>query len=129
MERPRHVGQVRDDATTANHRPRDVRAGWVAVLELALSGGFFPLTGALGSVSLTDPARWGLGTMASTIDLTVIQASVQMGPTGQRPDALWTHDAAHRIPRRARWRLTRLHGDAVSEKSLPSRAGRGGAAG
>jgi hypothetical protein len=46
-------------------------------------------------VSMIAPARWGLGALASTINLNVIQASVSEGPNGQKPDALWTHDAAH----------------------------------
>jgi hypothetical protein len=41
------------------------------------------------------PARWGLGAVASTINLNVIQSTVSQGPNGQKPDALWTHDAKH----------------------------------
>ena len=40
------------------------------------------------------PARWGLGAVASTVNLNVIQSSISQGPNGQKPDALWTHDAA-----------------------------------
>ncbi len=67
----------------------------VTMVQVALSGGLFPLTGAIGSVAMIAPARWGLGAVASTINLNVIQSSVQQGPNGQKPDALWTHDAAH----------------------------------
>jgi ABC-type multidrug transport system ATPase subunit/pSer/pThr/pTyr-binding forkhead associated (FHA) protein/ABC-type multidrug transport system permease subunit len=67
----------------------------VTMVQVALSGGLFPLTGALGSVALVAPARWGLGAVASTINLNVIQSSISQGPNGQKPDALWTHDVAH----------------------------------
>jgi ABC-type multidrug transport system ATPase subunit/pSer/pThr/pTyr-binding forkhead associated (FHA) protein len=67
----------------------------VTMVQVALSGGLFPLTGAVGSVALIAPARWGLGAVASTIDLNSIQKSVSQSPNGQKPDALWTHDAAH----------------------------------
>jgi hypothetical protein len=33
--------------------------------------------------------------VASTVNLNVIQSSVSQGPNGQKPDALWTHDARH----------------------------------
>jgi ABC-type multidrug transport system ATPase subunit len=67
----------------------------VTMVQVALSGGLFPLTGAIGSVALIAPARWALGAIASTINLNAIQASVQQGPNGEKPDALWTHNAAH----------------------------------
>ena len=67
----------------------------VTMVQVALSGGLFPLKGAIGSVALIAPSRWGLGALASTVNLNVIQASAQQGPNGQKPDALWTHDAAH----------------------------------
>jgi hypothetical protein len=67
----------------------------VTMVQVALSGGLFPLTGTLGDVALIAPARWGLGAVASTINLNVIQSSISLGPNGQKPDALWTHDAAH----------------------------------
>jgi hypothetical protein len=67
----------------------------VTMVQVALSGGLFPLTGAIGSVAMIAPARWGLGAVASTINLNAIQSSVQQGPNGQKPDALWTHDPAH----------------------------------
>jgi ABC-type multidrug transport system ATPase subunit len=67
----------------------------VTMVQVALSGGLFPLAGTLGNVALIAPARWGLGALASTINLNVIQSSISQGPNGQKPDALWTHDAAH----------------------------------
>lgn len=67
----------------------------VTMVQVALSGGLFPLTGPLGSVALIAPSRWGLGALASTINLNVIQSTVHQGPNGLKPDALWTHDAAH----------------------------------
>jgi ABC-type multidrug transport system ATPase subunit len=67
----------------------------VTMIQVALSGVLFPLAGTLGNVALIAPARWGLGAVASTINLTVIQSSISQGPNGQKPDALWTHDAAH----------------------------------
>jgi ABC-type multidrug transport system ATPase subunit/ABC-type multidrug transport system permease subunit len=69
----------------------------VFVYELALCGGLFPLSGkALEILSSIAPARWGLGALASTINLNALQASEYTpGPNGQKPDVLWTHDAAH----------------------------------
>jgi len=67
----------------------------VTMVQVALSGGLFPLTGAIGSVAMVAPARWGLGAVASTINLNSIQSSVSMPPSNQKPDALWTHDASH----------------------------------
>jgi ABC-type multidrug transport system ATPase subunit len=67
----------------------------VTMVQVALSGGLFPLTGAIGSVALIAPARWALGAVASTINLNSVQSSVSQGPNGQKPDALWTHDASH----------------------------------
>jgi ABC-type multidrug transport system ATPase subunit/pSer/pThr/pTyr-binding forkhead associated (FHA) protein len=67
----------------------------VTMVQVALSGGLFPLAGTLGSVAMIAPARWGLGAVASTINLNAIQATASQGPNGQKPDALWTHDPAH----------------------------------
>jgi len=67
----------------------------VTMVQVALSGGLFPLAGTLGNVALIAPARWGMGAVASTINLNVIQSSISQGPNGQKPDALWTHNAAH----------------------------------
>jgi hypothetical protein len=70
------------------------------MVQVALSGGLFPLAGTLGNVAMIAPARWGLGAIGSTINLNVIQAEVTTAaphspPPTQTPDMLWTHDAAH----------------------------------
>jgi ABC-type multidrug transport system ATPase subunit len=67
----------------------------VTMVQVALSGGLFPLTGAIGNVAMLAPARWGLGAVASTINLNVIQSTVSQPPSNQKPDAVWTHDAQH----------------------------------
>jgi ABC transport system ATP-binding/permease protein len=67
----------------------------VTMVQVALSGGLFPLAGTLGDVALIAPARWGLGAVGSTINLNAIQSSISQGPNGQQPDALWAHNAAH----------------------------------
>ena len=69
----------------------------VTMIQVALSGGLFPLGGSkvLAMVSSIAPARWGLGAVASTINLNTIQSSVRQGPNAQPADALWAHDAAH----------------------------------
>ena len=66
----------------------------VTTLQLALSGGLFPLNGGISNVSLIAPARWGLGAAASTINLNVIQSAISQGPNGQPPDAMWAHTPA-----------------------------------
>jgi ABC-type multidrug transport system ATPase subunit len=67
----------------------------VTMVQVALSGGLFPVTGALKYVAMIAPARWGLGAIASTINLNVIQSSISNGPLGQKPDPLWAHSASH----------------------------------
>ncbi len=67
----------------------------VTMVQVALSGGLFPLTGSIGSIAMIAPARWGLGAVASTVHLNDIQASAYKSPSGQKPDALWTPDARH----------------------------------
>ncbi len=68
----------------------------VTMVQVALSGGLFPLSGkALSMISSVAPARWGLGALASTINLNALQSSESVGANGQAPDALWTHNAAH----------------------------------
>jgi hypothetical protein len=62
----------------------------VTMVQVALSGGIFPLTGGIGLVSVIAPARWGLAAIASTIDLNNLQ-----GKVNPIQDLLWTHDAAH----------------------------------
>lgn len=67
----------------------------VTMVQVALSGGLFAITGALNYVSMIAPARWGMAAIASTVNLNVIQAQSYHSSTGQKPDALWTHDASH----------------------------------
>src|ERR1700761_1744502 len=69
----------------------------VTMVQVALSGGLLPLGGnkILAIVASIAPARWGLGAVASTINLNVIQSSVRLGPNAQKLDMLWTQDAAH----------------------------------
>jgi ABC-type multidrug transport system ATPase subunit len=72
----------------------------VTMVQVALSGGLFPVTGALSYVATIAPARWGLGAIGSTINLNALQSTItSVGPGGvpptQQPDLLWTHDAAH----------------------------------
>lgn len=67
----------------------------VTMVQVALSGGLFSVTGALNYVSLIAPARWGMAALASTINLNVIQKAAYTGATGQKPDAMWTHNASH----------------------------------
>ncbi len=83
----------------------------VTMVQVALSGGLFPLTGALGNVALIAPARWGMGAVASTINLNVIQSSISQGPNGQKPDALWAHDAGPLADRHRRDAPHRRHLD------------------
>jgi ABC-type multidrug transport system ATPase subunit len=88
------VGLAISTLVTKSDQAMPILAG-VTVVQLALSGGLFPLAGVIGYISLGDPARWGLAAAASTINLNVIQATISQGPNGQKPDALWTHDAFH----------------------------------
>jgi ABC transport system ATP-binding/permease protein len=67
----------------------------VTMVQVALSGGLFSITGALNYVSWIAPARWGMAALASTINLNVIQAQAYQSTTGQKSDALWTHSASH----------------------------------
>ena len=72
----------------------------VTMVQVALSGGLFPVAGALSYVAAIAPARWGLGALASTINLNDLQSSITAvvpggPPPTQHPDMLWTHDAVH----------------------------------
>ncbi|MGH3214000.1 MAG: FHA domain-containing protein [Trebonia sp.] len=60
----------------------------ITMVQVVLAGVVFPLTGVVGWVSTIAPARWGMGALASTVNLNVIS-----GPA-VKPDALWTHSAA-----------------------------------
>jgi hypothetical protein len=67
----------------------------VTMVQVALSGGLFPIKGALGYVAAIAPARWGLGALASTVHLNELQSSLLQSPNASPPDKLWTGDAAH----------------------------------
>jgi hypothetical protein len=61
----------------------------ITMVQVALSGGMFPLTGAVKYVSMIAPARWGMGALASTVNLNVINPQNPLQPTP--PDALWAN--------------------------------------
>jgi ABC-type multidrug transport system ATPase subunit len=54
------------------------------MLQVVLSGGVLALTGVGSYVSYIAPARWGLGALASTVNLNVISAAPSH-------DAMWAH--------------------------------------
>jgi ABC transport system ATP-binding/permease protein len=60
----------------------------ITMVQVVLAGVVFPLKGVAGWVSDIAPARWGMGALASTVNLNVINTP------GSHPDALWTHSAA-----------------------------------
>ena len=65
----------------------------VTMIQVVLSGGVFALSaGAEAWASLIAPARWGMGALASTINLNVITPSSPLAPI--KPDALWAHTSA-----------------------------------
>lgn len=64
----------------------------VVMLQVALSGGMFPLAGAAAYVSMIAPARWGLGALASTINLNQVNP-VPPPPIQPDVDGLWTHSS------------------------------------
>jgi hypothetical protein len=62
----------------------------VTMIQVVLSGGVFALSsGAEAWASLIAPARWGMGALASTINLDAITPSNPLAPV--KPDALWAH--------------------------------------
>ena len=69
----------------------------VTMVQVALSGGMFPLTGAVQYVSMIAPARWGMGALASTINLNVInpQNPAPADPA-RRPVGAHRRAVAHR---------------------------------
>jgi ABC transport system ATP-binding/permease protein len=67
----------------------------VTMVQVALSGGLFPVTGAISYVAAIAPARWGLAALASTVHLNDLQASLLQSPNASPPDQLWTGNAAH----------------------------------
>jgi ABC transport system ATP-binding/permease protein len=60
----------------------------VTMVQVALSGGMFPLTGVSSWISLIAPARAGLGAIASSINLNNMNQEILQGT---KPDALWAH--------------------------------------
>ena len=56
----------------------------ITMVQVALSGGMFPLTGAVTYVSMIAPARWGMGALASTVNLNVINPQNPLQPTTAR---------------------------------------------
>jgi ABC-type multidrug transport system permease subunit len=67
----------------------------ITMVQVALSGGMFPLTGAMKYVSMIAPARWGMGALGSTVNLNVINPPNPLQPAP--PDTLWTHSATQWI--------------------------------
>ncbi len=61
----------------------------VTMVQVVLSGGVIALGGIAGYFSDIAPARWGLGALASTVDLNRINP-----PGSHAVDALWTHSAS-----------------------------------
>jgi hypothetical protein len=65
----------------------------VTMIKVVLSGGVFALSsGAEAWASMIAPARWGMGALASTINLNVLTPSNPLAPV--KPDALWAHTSA-----------------------------------
>ena len=63
----------------------------ITMIQVALSGGMFPLTGAISYISWISPSRWGMGALASTVNLNVINPFNPLAPTPD--DRLWDHTA------------------------------------
>jgi len=59
----------------------------ITMIQVVLAGVVFPLNGVAGWVSDIAPARWGMGALASTVNLNAINTP------GSKPDALWAHTA------------------------------------
>jgi ABC transport system ATP-binding/permease protein len=65
----------------------------LTMIQVVLSGGVFALSsGAEAYVSMIAPARWGMGALASTINLNVLTPNNPLAPV--EPDALWAHTGA-----------------------------------
>jgi ABC transport system ATP-binding/permease protein len=67
----------------------------VTMIQVALSGGMFPLTGVGSWASLIAPARGGLAAIASSINLNSMNGELLAQPgspnAAAKPDALWAH--------------------------------------
>jgi ABC transport system ATP-binding/permease protein len=62
----------------------------VTMIQVVLSGGVFALSsGAEAWTSMIAPARWGMGALASTVNLNTITPANPLAPV--KPDALWDH--------------------------------------
>jgi ABC transport system ATP-binding/permease protein len=65
----------------------------LTMIQVVLSGGVFALSaGGEAWASTIAPARWGMGALASTINLNVLTPANPLAPV--KPDALWTHSSA-----------------------------------
>nr|WP_237535232.1 FHA domain-containing protein [Streptomyces sp. SID3343] len=64
----------------------------IAIVQVVLCGGLFPLNGKAGieQIAWLAPARWAFAASASTIDL----ATQLPRKEGESPDPLWKHDPA-----------------------------------
>jgi ABC-type multidrug transport system ATPase subunit/pSer/pThr/pTyr-binding forkhead associated (FHA) protein len=60
----------------------------IIMVQVVLSGGVLALNHVESLVSYIAPARWGLGALASTINLNVLAANPAI-----KPDAMWAHSA------------------------------------
>jgi ABC-type multidrug transport system ATPase subunit len=63
----------------------------ITMVQVALSGGMFPLQSPVTFVSMIAPARWGMGALAGTVNLNVINPPNPLQPAP--PDALWAQSA------------------------------------
>ena len=63
----------------------------ITMVQVALSGGMFPLQSPVTFVSMIAPARWGMGALADTVNLNVINPQNPLQPAP--PDALWAQSA------------------------------------
>jgi ABC transport system ATP-binding/permease protein len=88
------IGLAISTLVTKGDQAMPILVGVIAV-QVVLSGGLFPIKGALNYVAAIVPARWGLGALASTVHLNELQASLLQSPNASPPDQLWTGNAAH----------------------------------
>jgi ABC transport system ATP-binding/permease protein len=84
------LGLVVSTLVTKNDQTMPALVGLV-MLQVALSGGMFPLTGGVSIVSLIAPARWGLAAIGSTLNLNDINPLNPDAGASQGQDAMWNH--------------------------------------
>jgi ABC-type multidrug transport system ATPase subunit len=85
------LGLVVSTLVTKSDQTMPALVGLV-MLQVALSGGMFPLTGGVSLVSLIAPARWGLAAIGSTLSLNQINPlNPQVASKGL--DKMWDHTA------------------------------------